>query len=206
MAKARIDEQALLKVALDEFSIFSFNEASINRIIHKAGISKGSFYYRFKTKYELYIHVLKEGSRKKWDFIRKEMENRKTTDEDIFSQFLIQTELGIGFASAFPSWHRLAAKFSREKGTEIYDRALKDLGENDQSGFSGMIDTALERGELNPRYSREFLAAVMTVLFQNYESLFPEEGRDDPEKIMNRMKELVRFMKYGLKNKAEKQN
>ena len=36
--------EAIVKVALDEFSRFDYSSASISRIVRKTGIAKGSFY------------------------------------------------------------------------------------------------------------------------------------------------------------------
>jgi AcrR family transcriptional regulator len=53
----REQQQAILCAALDEFAAHGFNAASLNRIIDAAGISKGSFYYYFDGKEDLYVHV-----------------------------------------------------------------------------------------------------------------------------------------------------
>ena len=50
-------QQAILRAALDEFANHGFSGASLNRIIDAAGISKGSLYYYFDGKEELYAHV-----------------------------------------------------------------------------------------------------------------------------------------------------
>lgn len=50
-------QQAILRVAFDEFAAHGFSGASLNRIIDAAGISKGSMYYYFDSKEELYAHV-----------------------------------------------------------------------------------------------------------------------------------------------------
>jgi AcrR family transcriptional regulator len=50
-------QQAILRAAFDEFAARGFNAASLNRIIDSAGISKGSMYYYFDGKEELYAHV-----------------------------------------------------------------------------------------------------------------------------------------------------
>jgi AcrR family transcriptional regulator len=48
---------AIERAALDEFATHGFNAASLNRIIDAAGISKGSMYYYFDGKDDLYAHV-----------------------------------------------------------------------------------------------------------------------------------------------------
>jgi AcrR family transcriptional regulator len=50
-------QEAILSAALDEFATHGFSGASLNRIIDAAGISKGSMYYYFDGKEELYAHV-----------------------------------------------------------------------------------------------------------------------------------------------------
>jgi AcrR family transcriptional regulator len=50
-------QEAILRAALEEFASHGFNEASLNRIIEEAGISKGSMYYYFDGKEDLYAHV-----------------------------------------------------------------------------------------------------------------------------------------------------
>jgi AcrR family transcriptional regulator len=50
-------QQAILRAAFDEFATHGFHSASLNRIIDAAGISKGSMYYYFDGKEELYVHV-----------------------------------------------------------------------------------------------------------------------------------------------------
>ena len=50
-------QQTILRVAFDEFAAHGFAGASLNRIIDAAGISKGSMYYYFDGKEDLYAHV-----------------------------------------------------------------------------------------------------------------------------------------------------
>ena len=50
-------QQTILRVALDEFAAYGFHDASLNRVIDAAGISKGSMYYYFHGKEDLYAFV-----------------------------------------------------------------------------------------------------------------------------------------------------
>src|SRR5690348_13049829 len=63
-------QQAIVGAAADEFAAHGFHDASLNRIIDAAGISKGSMYYYFDGKEDLYAHVL-----------RLEMEHLLRSDE-----------------------------------------------------------------------------------------------------------------------------
>ncbi len=50
-------QEAILKAALDEFAKHGFHDASLNRVIETAGISKGSMYYYFDGKDDLFAYV-----------------------------------------------------------------------------------------------------------------------------------------------------
>ena len=52
-------KKEILRAARAEFSRSGLDGASLNDIIREAGISKGSFYYYFEDKIDLYITVMK---------------------------------------------------------------------------------------------------------------------------------------------------
>ena len=57
--------ELICQIAMDEFVHVPLEKVSINRIIQKAGISRGCFYTYFEDKRELLIWVLKT-TRKQW--------------------------------------------------------------------------------------------------------------------------------------------
>src|SRR6187455_1104509 len=50
-------QQVILRAALEEFAARGFHDASLNRVIEAAGVSKGSLYYYFDGKEDLYTYV-----------------------------------------------------------------------------------------------------------------------------------------------------
>ena len=51
-------QEKLLGAAKEEFTKYSYDSVSLNQIIKKAGISRGSFYMYFKGKEELYFYLI----------------------------------------------------------------------------------------------------------------------------------------------------
>ena len=82
--------EQILEAASEEFGTRGFEGASINRIIDKAGISKGAAYYYFDDKSDLYVTALQSALErmKRWaagdDELAPEM-----LDEDNFWQMWI---------------------------------------------------------------------------------------------------------------------
>jgi len=54
-------QQSIVQAALGEFAAHGFHDASLNRMIEAAGISKGSLYYYFDGKEDLFAYVAQAG-------------------------------------------------------------------------------------------------------------------------------------------------
>jgi AcrR family transcriptional regulator len=53
------DKRALIRdVAISEFARYSYDAASINRMVAEAGIAKGSFYQYFEDKRDLFLYLM----------------------------------------------------------------------------------------------------------------------------------------------------
>lgn len=62
-------KEKLILEALKEFADRGFDSASLNQIIKRAGISKGSFYHHFANKEELFSQVIHRAAQEKLDFV-----------------------------------------------------------------------------------------------------------------------------------------
>ncbi|MBQ2739076.1 MAG: helix-turn-helix transcriptional regulator, partial [Oscillibacter sp.] len=51
----------ILDAAWEEFTRVSFSDASINQIVQRSGISRGSFYQYFRDKEELMAYLMEQG-------------------------------------------------------------------------------------------------------------------------------------------------
>lgn len=69
--------QKLLKAAIDEFSTVNFFDASINKIINNASISRGSFYMYFESKEELFEYILDSYSSNLLNLLKNELTETK---------------------------------------------------------------------------------------------------------------------------------
>jgi AcrR family transcriptional regulator len=56
--------EELLEAARAEFAVYGFEASSYNRIIANSGVSKGSFYYYFNGKEDLYLTVFADAAKR----------------------------------------------------------------------------------------------------------------------------------------------
>lgn len=193
------NRESLIEATLDEFTSYNYEKASLNRIIKSAGISKGTFYYHFKNKEDLYKHILVTSVKDKWMYINDYTKENQTDFEsiDIFDKFLYQAKTGIMYAFEHPKYHQLGVMFAKEKGTHIYDSIIDDIGSDSTEMLKTMVHEAYESGELDKSYSKDFIFKLLETMFNNFYELFKDEHA--LEQSLKNLEEYVRFMKYGLK-------
>jgi len=201
MAKKTIDEEKLLQSALEEFTQKSYSEASLNSIIQRAGIPKGSFYYRFKDKYALYVHLLKKGETAKWNFMvskdNAEVKEPKalTLDTDFFQRLYLQMEKAFEFANLYPQYALLSRQFQKEQGSDLYEKILKELKIQKESDFLFFLQAAYESGEFGSAYSWSLVSGFFKNILLSLHDLL-EFSPDTSKKIQKeRLKEVFTFLK-----------
>ena len=75
--------QLILDTAIDEFAEFGYDKASINRIVEKTGIAKGSFYQYFEDKKDLFKYLIERSVQGKLEFLSPVFLN--PTENDFFT-------------------------------------------------------------------------------------------------------------------------
>ena len=188
----------LIEAALNEFSTHSYENASLNKIIKKAGISKGLFYYHFEDKKELYSSILKIAAGNQVEFINKNMKEQDLTDKDIFEDLKLQFQISGKFATANPKYYRFITMFLKENSNEINNDLKSTVEDSNDLLLEKLIKNATKNGDFNKRFSNEFITKIMCYLLTNYFEIFNEEEDYELENILENAKNFVDFLKYGL--------
>lgn len=184
-------EKEVLIAALDEFSSRSYDEASLNTIIKKSGMSKGAFYHHFKNKYDIYIHLLRDAFNIKWEFINSGIKKEETSNSsgDIFSILSEQIKIGIMFGDKYPKYSDLAHNLSQEKKNPVYDKVIDDMGIDANSGLESLIFKSIKDGQFSDQYPKEFILNMMNYFFNSYYKIFTD---------FNSIDSFLLFLKRGL--------
>ena len=193
-------KKELLKAALDEFTRKNYKNASLNTIIKNAGISKGTFYYHFQDKQALYLFLLESANKAKWKFLNNTIQYKGTDfkGKDIFEDFKIQAQIAMEFAVLFPKYHQISIMFANEKGNQIYEDAKSILSINTEAMMDNMVKNAIQKGDFNEKFSKDFIVRIMTFLFMSFDEIFSKEEDFIMENMTKNLNNFVDFMKYGL--------
>lgn len=190
----------LIEAALNEFTVNSYDDASLNAIIKNAGISKGTFYYHFTDKQALYLYLLEASVATKWEFINnKVLSNPKYFEEkDIFGNFKQQARLAMEFAVEYPKYHKLSRMFSKEQGNPIYTIAQDILSGNTEEILAEMVDKAIKAGSFKKELSREFLVKTLSYLFSHFNEIFDKDEDFELDRMISNLDAYVYFIKNGM--------
>ena len=136
MAKNRFDnleaekQEAILRAAGEEFTQKGFAGASINQIIKASGMSKGSVYYYFEDKADLFATTLEHSIQRFLDEIG--WFSLEVLGPDEFWDALLElTRRSVAWARREEWWVRLALAFHKlemEPGTEAATGRLMEFG------------------------------------------------------------------------------
>lgn len=134
-------KQIILDAAKKEFSTVAFHDASINKIIKEAGISRGSFYMYFKDKEDLYLAItLHEGMKT----FEKMMAVLKKNHGDLFLTYkeLFQVFYHLFSEKTTPSLSRNVLLNMSFKSDHLLVRENKEKHKEYVDQFLKMIDTS----------------------------------------------------------------
>ena len=181
----------LHQAALDEFSQRKFEEASLNDMLKKAGMSKGSFYYHFGDKYGLYICTIDTIVKKKIAFFSPLLQ--QYTDSDFFEFFRELVRLTVEFMLQD---NRISDLMERglEESEDFKARLYKLYPYDFEQSFGPLINTAMQKGQISSRFPAEFVAKVFEVMLFNAPKFVSESASTDAiVKMIDRIIDILQF-------------
>ncbi len=189
-----VSSPVLLNAALDLFSMYSYREASLNTVLKKTGLHKGSFYYRFYDKMDLYLSLLH------WVGLQKMKVLTSYTDavppsQDFFSVFRMQAKLGLEFARIDVRYNALWRRLLSEE-KQILDIIASVFGDMSNSYITTLIEASQKNGTIRPDISASSLAAVITMVLERIDLLVSPDSSD--EVILSEIDGILSILQKGV--------
>lgn len=184
---------ALSNAALTAFSTHSFGEASLNDIIKTAGLNKGSFYYRFYDKMDLYLSLIHQTSTEKLA-IFKQYDDSNTGDT-FFDSIKQKAMLGLRFANKEPRYNEFNRRILAEE-TSVREAIRVCFQDVTQDVLTSMVEDAKTRGQLRTDISTQLITDVFSVLLERID-LMIEPTMDDVA-ILEKVEELITILRDGI--------
>jgi AcrR family transcriptional regulator len=196
--------EMILQAAVDEFALHPFEQASINRIVERAGIAKGSFYQYFENKKDLFIYLLDEITREKLAFLSPVMSQTPRPD---FFQLLRRLYLeGIRFAVKYPRYAEISRKLLASKDSPIYLEVVQKSRQTSISFFKSLLQEAIQKGEVRDDIDEDMLAYLVgelnTLIIEYYlENISPKYD----EEMIDVLDKFIDFLRFGIARRESQQ-
>ncbi len=170
-------KQQFIEAALEEFARYSYQEASLNRLVKRLGIAKGSIYQYFDDKRALYLYL------KEYVIVKKRafMQSAMNTTPDNFWDWLEALFLhGLTFDTQYPVMNRFLYRYSQEK---LIPEVAEDMVRYDQEAvdfFSTIIKQQQEQGMLKKNLDTTLMAQLIVQISRTLlETLVSAEDRSN---------------------------
>jgi hypothetical protein len=191
------------ETAIIEFASFGYDKASVNRIVEKCKIAKGSFYQYFDDKKDLFLYLVNIVSEKKIKYMSPVLKN-----PDHYDFFTLIRELfvsGLKFAADNPDLTLMGNWLLKSKGHPIYKDIIEIGLQKAQDVYSGLLKNAVKKKEIRSDIDLDFISHmissmnvnVMEYYFQNIKRKKSDMQKIDKD-IIKVVDLLLDFIKNGI--------
>jgi len=179
-------KKRILEAAVQEFASRKFSEASLNQIVKTAKIPWGSFYQYFDGKEDLYLYIIQEMSKYKWDTLKQA--GVEDIDGDFFDTIREKIMALLELRKHNPQYAQIAL-FQEMDDNEF----IRKLRGDSTKRWKEIIERDKKRGIIKP----EIDADVMIDMFYNFVLLnFYKVGLDEG-KFMTRLDKAIKIIREG---------
>lgn len=185
------------EAAIEEFMAYPYKTASVNRIVAKAGIAKGSFYQYFADKKDLYKYILDRIVTQKMAYLSPVMANPQSADFYTLLKEIYRS--GLQFARAHPRLQKIGNQLIADRGSPVYKEFVEENMSLADQSFRMMIERGIEKGDIRPDIDVPMMAwmiARMNFLLADYYTEQNSLMLDDH--YLAAVDQLIRFICHGI--------
>ena len=154
--------QIIEEAAIDEFSSFGFDNASINRIVAQCQIAKGSFYQYFEDKRDLFLHLMAQIAEEKIKFISPVMQD--PIQLDFFTLLEEMYRSGLAYAKANPKSALIGNQVFKDAKHPVHSEVFKGGKDSGSDFCEDLLELAIARGEVRPDIDKKFVANMLIAI------------------------------------------
>lgn len=190
--------------AIKEFSEYSFDASSINRIVENSEISKGSFYQYFQDKKDLYKHIIGIIADKKLKYMSPILAN--PFEQDIFTLIREMYVSGLNFAKENPQLLEIGNKLIADPSNPIYDEIMRDNRKKSDEVFKQLLKKAVDRGEIRQHLDLNMVAYLLTILNISVVDYYLKQRdiREYSQDMMEIVEKFIDIIQHGIANEGGK--
>lgn len=196
--------ERIVREAVREFAENGYQRASLNLIVRRVGIAKGSVYQYFENKEALFLHVFDRFSRHVKKIVRENTSLHP--DKDFFGNVRKILLAGIQFIDQYPEYFQIYQKVLFDSDIPCRERLIGQIRHFSVEYFEPLCKTAQETGELRRDISSKLIVFLLdsTIdrFLQGYASPFLDGGLGlaamNHQQLSSEIDSIIAVLKSGL--------
>jgi len=187
----------ICEVALEEFAAHPFEKVSVNRIVRRAGIAKGSFYQYFEDKQDLFFYLLHRAGEAKMGYLVPVLEE---ADQYNFFDLLRQLFVaGLRFAMDHPVYTELGRRLVATKGTPVYDTYVRENRPAVTAFLEPLLQRAIRRGDVRADIDVRMFTHLIALLSEGIVEYHLEQVSPTyDEGMLATVDQFITFLRKGI--------
>lgn len=203
-----VEQNRVIDAALDEFAENDFEAASLNNIIARAGISKGSMYHYFANKEDLYDYLIERVLETKEIFLKQALAGlgKPIAEMSFFENLEFQMVASVDFAVQYYREHQLSVHLQNMAEGPLKERLFGDLRIAFEDYVKAMVDEAIQAGEIRDDFDKDFVIRILRFTLMHFMDIYPDFEdfmTDDNKALKAETLKLSAFLKKGLQKNSE---
>jgi AcrR family transcriptional regulator len=148
--------EQILQIAIDEFAENDYENASISRIVARAGIAKGSFYQYFADKEDLYAYLLGLLADAKTQFLS--LDHPDPQHIGIFAYLRWTAEVGVAFELRHPKLTRIGVRYMNAGARpKVFDAQIREAT---LAFYRRLVEVGKQQGDIAADLDPELAAVI----------------------------------------------
>lgn len=156
----------ITRVALEEFSEKGYQGTSINHLVRRLGIAKGSIFQYFGDKKGLFFFVFGQAMNMVKGYLRTVRD--ETVEEDVFSRMEKTMRAGVRFINEHPGLYALYLKMMFEASIPMRNEILLSLRENSLDYLKSLLEEGRKRGELRADLDLDKISFMLDAVMDRF--------------------------------------
>jgi len=195
--------ERIMNEAVMEFKNYNFDMASINRIVEKSGISKGSFYQYFKDKEDLYIYIMTIIGDKKIEYLTPTLMN--FNELNFYEALREMYRVGIQFALENPDYLEIGTRMMRDT-SGIMLKIRDTFSPKGDDMFIALLEKGQKTGDIRSDLDLNLVAKLLISMQLSVVDYYFEKHQDEgySMKIMEELDKFFDLLKYGISQEEGK--
>jgi TetR/AcrR family transcriptional regulator len=197
-------QDRVLDAAIEEFSRWGYEKASINRMVGRLGIAKGSIFQYFGSKKNLYFHIFEYAV----GLVRRSLKGVKaeTEGEDFFIRLSKSLRAGVYFIQRYPRIYQIYLKMLFQEDFPFRADLLRTIRIFSMDYLRPIVEEGMKKGELrhslDPEVAAFFLDAMLDRFLQAYCIAYMDSGlglfQANEEVVERKIEDCINIVRFGM--------